>query len=394
MGPGAAPASTASAVPATPIFLSTNQDLFVPAGTALEPAQRSLQATFSLLDYAAPDRARYAYRLQGLEQAWSESSPDSRTARYTNLPAGDYTLDVKAVDHAGKWVEATWPVHVERAWHETAPARAAFAMATVLLAAVVVRMRTRMLERRAAELGAIVASRTQELEERTRQLEASHEAIRDLGAHNARSLEEERKRVARELHDELGQQLAALNLEVGVMGARSNAGALPQPQDWSDLRSRVGRLTASMRRLVADLRPIALDAGVDAALEWLAAEFTRNAGVPCRLSIDLGGRSLDADIAIVVFRIAQESLNNVRRHAQARHVRMSLQFVGNHWQLDVSDDGKGFDPKRRHAGYGLLGMEERAGLVGGSLEISAQLGAGTSVRLTLPGQPWPEAPPA
>jgi len=291
-------------------------------------------------------------------------------------------------------VEATWPVHVERAWHETAPAYAAFAMATVLLAALLVRMRTRMLERRAAELGVIVASRTEELQERTRQLEASHEAIRDLGAHNARALEEERKRVARELHDELGQQLAALNLEVGVMGARSNAGSVLPPQDWSELRSRVGRLTASMRRLVADLRPVALDAGVDAALEWLAAEFTRNTGVPCRLGVDLGGGCLDADSAIVVFRVAQESLNNVRRHAQARQVRMSLELVGDHWQLTVSDDGKGFDPTRRHAGYGLLGMEERAGLVGGSLEISSHPGAGTTVRLTLTGQPSPEALPA
>ena len=296
MGPGAAPASPASAVAAAPIFLSTNRDPFVPAGTALTPTQRSLQATFSLLDYAAPDRARYAYRLQGLEQAWSDSSPYSRTARYTNLPAGDYTLEVKAVDHAGRWREAAWPVHVERAWHETAAARAAFALATVLLAALVVRMRTRMLERRAAALGATVASRTKELQERTRQLEASHEAIRDLGAHNARALEEERKRVARELHDELGQQLAALNLEVGVMGARSNAGSAPQPEEWRELRNRVGRLTASMRRLVTDLRPIALDGGVDVALEWLAAEFTRNTGVDCRLSVDLGGRCLDADM--------------------------------------------------------------------------------------------------
>jgi signal transduction histidine kinase/ligand-binding sensor domain-containing protein len=394
MGPGAAPAPPASAVLTAPIFLSTNRDPFVPAGTTLKPTQRSLQATFSLLDYAAPDRARYAYRLQGLEQAWSDSSPYSRTARYTNLPAGDYTLEVKAVDHAGRLMEAAWPVHVERAWHETAAARAAFAMATVLIAALVVRMRTRMLERRAAALGATVASRTKELQERTRQLEASHEAIRDLGAHNARALEEERKRVARELHDELGQQLAALNLEVGVMGARSSAGSVPQPEEWRELRNRVGRLTASMRRLVTDLRPIALDGGVDVALEWLAAEFTRNTGVDCRLSVDLGGRCLDADIAIVVFRVAQESLNNVRRHAQAREVRMLLEFVGDHWLLTVSDDGKGFDPTRRHAGYGLLGMEERAGLVGGSLEISAHPGTGTTVRLSLRGQPSPGAAPA
>jgi len=391
---GAASAPTLAPTPPIPLFLSTSQDRFVPAGAALEPAQRSIQATFSLLDYAAPDRARYAYRMQGLEPTWSDSSPDSRTARYTNLPAGDYMLEVKAADHAGKWVQASWPVHVERAWHETAAAHAAFALATVLLAAFLVRLRTRMLERRAAELGAIVASRTEQLEERTRQLEESHEAIRDLGAHNARSLEEERRRVARELHDELGQQLAALNLEVGVMGTRSNAGSQLLPEEWKGLRSRVGELTASMRRLVADLRPIALDAGVDVALEWLAAEFTRTTGVPCQLSAAPGCRSLDADMAIVVFRVAQESLNNVTRHAQAHQVRMTLELAGERWQLTVSDDGKGFDPRMRHAGYGLLGMAERASLVGGSLDVAAQPGAGTTVRLTLPAAPPSQAMPA
>ena len=393
-GAGAPSAPTASSPPKSPIILSTSNDLLVPAGTALEPTQRALQVTFALLDYAAPDRARYAYRLQGLEQAWTDSSPDSRTARYTNLPPGDYALEVKAADHTGKWVEATWPVHVERAWHETVPARAAFALATLVLAAFLVRLRTRMLERRTAELGAIVASRTEQLEDRTRQLEASREAIRDLGAHNARALEEERKRVARELHDELGQQIAALNFEVGVMGARSNAGSPPLPREWGDLRGRVGGLAASMRRLVADLRPIALDAGVDAALEWLAAEFTRSTGVPCQVDIDRGSRDLKPDVAIVVFRVAQEALNNVGRHADARRVSVTLRLAGKHWQLTVVDDGRGFDPKHRHAGYGLLGMEERAGLIGGSLEISTRPGGGTSVRLTLRDQFAFEATPA
>jgi len=378
--------SVSSAAPTAPIVLSTSQDFFVPAGAPLEPLQRSLEVTFSLLDYAAPDRVRYAYRLQGLEQAWSDSSPGSRTARYTNLPAGEYKLVVKAADHAGRWVEAAWPVHVERAWHETAPARAAFAVAAVLLAALLVKVRTRMLERRAAALGEIVASRTEQLEERTRQLEISREAIRDLGAHNARSLEEERKRVARELHDEFGQQLAALNLEVGVLAARSDAGSPVEPRQWGDLRGRVVGLTASMRRLVADLRPVALDAGIDAALEWLATEFTRDTGIPCQLDVDPGSSSLRPDVAIVVFRVAQEALNNVRRHAEADHVHMALRPAGETWQLTVLDDGVGFEHQRRPGGYGLLGMEERAGLIGATFEVSSRRGEGTLVRLTLYGQ--------
>ena len=377
-----------------PIILTTDHDLLVPAaGITLAPAQRALQVSFSVLDYAAPERARYAYRLQGLELGWTESSPESRTARYTNLPPGDYTLEVRAADHGGHWLGARWPLHVAPAWHETGWARTAMAIAILTLAGLLVRLRTRMLERQAAALGALVASRTQELEQRTQQLEASREALRELGAHNARSLEEERKRLARELHDELGQQLAALNMEVAVLRARGTAGTTPAPRQWDELRSRVERLVTSMRRLVADLRPVALDAGVGAALEWLAAEFTRDTGVPCEAEVDPGCRELAPEVAIVVFRIAQEALNNVRRHAQARHVTVMLQPVDGQWQLSISDDGSGFDPAQRRSGYGLLGMEERAHLVGGSLEVTSRPGQGTLIRLTITGHVPAEALP-
>jgi len=212
-------------------------------------------------------------------------------------------------------------------------------------------------------------------------------ALRELGAHNVRSLEEERKRVARELHDELGQQLAALKMEVAVLQTRGKAGAMPAPQQWEELHGRIERLVSSMRRLVTDLRPVALDAGVGAALEWLATEFSRDTGVPSEVAVDPGCRELTADVTIVVFRIAQEALTNVRRHAQAHRVTLALQPVGERWQLSIVDDGAGFDPEQRGNGYGLLGMEERANLVGGSLEVSSLPGEGTQVRLTIGVQP-------
>ena len=141
-----------------------------------------------------------------------------------------------------------------------------------------------------------------------------------------------------------------------------------------------------MRRLVADLRPVALDAGIDAGLEWLAAEFSRTTGLPCRLDIDAGSRQLKPDVAIVVFRVAQEALNNVRRHASAHRVTIALHLADGHWQLDVVDDGVGFDVDQRRGGFGLLGMQERAGLIGGSLEVTSAPGAGTSLRLSVPQQ--------
>ena len=368
----------------TPIVLTTDHGLPVRAtGITLEPSQRALQVTFFMPDYAAPERARYAYRLQGLEQAWTDSSTESRTARYTNLPPGDYTLEVKATNHSGEWVGASWPLYVKPTWYQTAPASAAMVMMSLGLASLVVRVRTRLLERRATMLGQLVARRTGELEHRTQELEVSREALRELGAHNLRALEEERKRVARELHDELGQQLAALNMEVAVLRACGNAGTVPASRQWDDLRGRVQMIFASMRRLVADLRPIALDAGVGAALEWLAVEFNRDAGVPCRVEVDLGSRDLQPDVAIVVFRIAQEALNNVRRHAHASGVVVVLRSAEDRQHLSISDDGVGFDLTRRRKGHGLLGMEERARLVDGLLEVSSRVGSGTRVSLTI-----------
>jgi signal transduction histidine kinase/ligand-binding sensor domain-containing protein len=395
MGPGRGGRGAASAGFKPPVILTTGEDLLVPgAGITLKPSQRALQVTFSVLDYAAPERSRYAYRLQGLEQGWTESSPESRTARYTNLPPGDYVLEVKAAGHTGDWVQGYWPLHVEPAWHETGWARAALVMLALALASFLVHLRTRLLKSRALALEALVARRTGELEHRTQQLEASREALRELGAHNTRLLEDERKRVARELHDELGQQLAALKMEVGVLKARSNAGAVPEPEQWDELRGRVEGLVSSMRGLVADLRPVALDAGVGPALEWLASEFTRHTGIPCKVEADPACRELPPDVAIVVFRIAQEALNNVRRHARAHRAAVTLRPLAGRWQLCISDDGQGFDIAQRRGGYGLLGMEERAGLIGGALEIASKPGGGTLVRLTLGGTARSEAPVA
>ncbi|HEY9107918.1 MAG TPA: two-component regulator propeller domain-containing protein [Roseateles sp.] len=352
--------------------------------------RRNLKVAFAGLHYAAPTAVRYQYRLQGVDPAWVSTEASRRFAAYTNLPPGDHVLELRAAAPGGSWSDPLQiPLRVQAAWHETVWARTALVMAGLAMAGLMVRLRTRLLERRAAALGALVAERTEELEQRTKQLEASREALRDLGAHNARSLEDERKRVARELHDEFGQQLAALKMEVSVLRMNGTTGAAPSPQQWDELRGRVEQMVVCMRRLVANLRPVALDAGVDAALEWLAAEFTRDTGVSCEAKLGPGCRTLPPEVAIVVFRIAQEALDNVRRHANSRHVSMTLLPRGEDWQLSVIDDGIGFDSTRRRSGYGLLGMEERAGLAGGSLQINSAPGKGTQVLLTIRARALP-----
>lgn len=151
----------------------------VPAtGITLGPAQRAVQVSFALLDYAAPERTRYAYRLTGLEEGWTESPAELRIARYTNVPPGNYTLEVKATNGAGAGTLARWPLQVQPAWHETTAFRAVLAALALALVAGLIRLRTRLLERRAALLRELVAQRTQELQQRTDDLELRSAELR------------------------------------------------------------------------------------------------------------------------------------------------------------------------------------------------------------------------
>jgi signal transduction histidine kinase len=227
--------------------------------------------------------------------------------------------------------------------------------------------------------------------DRTSELEASQQTLRRLGEHNTRVLEEERKRIARELHDEMGQQLAALRMEASVLKAHARSERPPAMEHFQLLLDRIDQLAGGLRALVKQLRPPALDGGLAAALEWLASECTKATGTPCRTDVDTAADSLVPDTATQVFRVAQESLNNVRRHSQAAHVNMALRRDAAGWMLTVTDDGAGFDPSGDRSGHGLLGMEERARLLGGSVEIDSAPGAGTTVRLRFAAAAAPAA---
>jgi signal transduction histidine kinase len=230
--------------------------------------------------------------------------------------------------------------------------------------------------------------------ERTTELEHSRELVRSLGARNARLLEEERRRIARELHDEMGQQLAALRMEIAVLRqGLAPAGAAPADAALRLLLERVDGLVVSIRRIVAELRPPALDGGLASALDWLVAEFRRQTRLACEVDVDEGASLLSADAAAMVFRIAQESLNNIRRHAAASTVSLHLARSEDGFELRVHDDGSGFDSSIRSTGFGILGMEERARALGGSLAIVSRAGGGTDVRLQLPLSQCDPSPP-
>jgi signal transduction histidine kinase/ligand-binding sensor domain-containing protein len=339
----------------------------------IEWAQRRLQLTLGTPNLARARSLQVEYRLDG-DEHWH--GLEGNVLVLEAVEAGWHHLQLRATGPLG--LDEGQPLHlafeVQSPWWARTPARLAGFLALALLWwASAFFLNRRALERRRALECAIA--------ERTAQLEASRAALRDLGAHNARALEDERKRVARELHDELGQQLAALRMEVAVQRLQAGTGDPAGQGLWEGLLRRVDHLMSSMRSLVTQLRPPALDGGLGPALRWLASEFSRDTGVDCVVDIAPDAGKLPTDIATMVFRIVQESLNNVRRHAHASRAELTLRREGNDWVLTVKDDGRGFDLSTPRSGYGLLGMEERALLVGGSLEIDSAPGKGSTVTL-------------
>jgi PAS domain S-box-containing protein len=209
---------------------------------------------------------------------------------------------------------------------------------------------------------------------------------RELGFRREAAREEERKAIARELHDELGQLLSALRFEVSLLRMRFGGTDPGIAERAASMLALVDSVIRMQRDLVSSLRPAVLDLGVAAALEWLVGEFRERSSIDCRLQISESQIELDAEQTTVVFRIVQESLTNVARHAKARHVEVAVRRVVAGYQVSIADDGRGFDlgATRDHKSMGLLGLQDRAQMLGGRLEIDSAPGQGCRVRVSFP----------
>jgi PAS domain S-box-containing protein len=226
--------------------------------------------------------------------------------------------------------------------------------------------------------------------ERVRAEQMVHESKEELhrlalAALTAR--EQEKSRFARELHDELAQALSALKMDVTWIREQVPAGDGPMSKKLSDIESLLDGTVAATRRISADLRPLMLDdLGLVPAVEWLAQKFTERNRIPCDLAIGTPDLELEDPHASAVFRILQESLTNAARHAQASRVGVSIDVSGGAVVLRVRDDGRGFSPEapRKPGSFGLLGLRERAHLLGGEVNILSEPGRGTTVEVRIP----------
>ncbi|MEM5372562.1 AAA family ATPase [Paraburkholderia azotifigens] len=227
-----------------------------------------------------------------------------------------------------------------------------------------------------------------ERKEAEHRLRESYELLRELTSHRETAREEERKHIAREMHDELGQHLTALRLRASVLRMQLGNDRPELVEQTQGLLSLVDETMQVVRSVIASLRPAALDTGIAAALEWLAAEFNRNSRTVCRLHLLDENIDIGEDRAIVLFRLVQEALTNVARHAGADVVTVTLEKTPDACLLEVCDDGQGFDVlASRKRSFGLAGMEERVLMLGGQIDVISSPGSGTTIKVRLPDHP-------
>jgi PAS domain S-box-containing protein len=225
-----------------------------------------------------------------------------------------------------------------------------------------------------------------------KELEASREKMRNLSLHLQSVREEEQTHIAREIHDELGQSLTAFKMDLSWFGKRIAQEKLLKDKIKS-MSGLVDRTIESVRRISADLRPGLLDdLGLAAAMEWQTKEFAGRSGIACEADLDAEDIPLEKELATAIFRIFQETLTNIARHANATKVNVRLETRDGRVILEVADNGRGITRKQINdpKSFGIMGMRERALLWGGDVQVTGSRYKGTTVTVSIPLNPIPD----
>ena len=229
---------------------------------------------------------------------------------------------------------------------------------------------------------------TRDMTDRLRLVELQHASA--LSSHVQSAREEERTRIARELHDDLGQQLVALKMDVALLDQAATEDGKTARHTVAQtiaLQVQIDSIIASARRIAGGLRPPMLDdLGLGAALEWLAAEFRNRYGLAVTVQNAADQLALSPTAATAIFRMVQEALTNVTRHAEATQVRVQMRAVQDEFRLHIEDDGKGttLDRDRGKDSFGLLGMQERVRQLQGRITFDSAPGEGFRIDICLP----------
>ncbi len=357
------------------------------------PYGEVLSFEFAVLDFGDVGRHRFGYRLLGMRDSWVDLG-NRREVTFTDLEPGRYTLSVRGRSARGVWSEG--PVQLDLLvvppfWMTTW-----FRLATLAVVGLTAltghRIRTSRLERRNRELIALKEQREQALAEMRVSQEALRHTYRRLRSLTRRlelAKEDERKRIARELHDEMGQALTAAKINLQLLSSDpAQVGVAGRIEDTIGL---VDRMIRHVRQLSLDLRPPLLDEmGLAAALRGYLEATAQRSGIEVAVEAAEAPAGIPAEIEITAFRVVQEAVTNVLRHARASRIEVSLTHDSSWLEVSVRDDGRGFDVEsalERGAGghhLGLLGIRERVESLGGTVDLRSAPGVGTSVRVRVP----------
>ncbi len=387
-------------------LLNQAEPLQLPADgrVQLSYQQNDLTLEYAALDYHAPDKNWYAYRMEGVDRDWVAAGT-RRYVNYTNLQPANYVFRVKGSNNDGAWNEEGVTLHItiRPPFWGTWWFRGLVALLLAGASLAAYRLRVRSVERRSRELERQVADRTAELSQANVLLEGeiaerlrTEEALAQERA--AAAVVAERNRLARELHDSATQSLYAVTLYADAATRLLSSGQIePAAENLLKLRGTAKEALGEMRMLIFELRPpILAEQGLAAALRARLEAVEGRAGLKTELHVEgdphvtsshLGTVSrLPIHIEEGLYRIAVEALNNALRHAQARCISVSLCFDPEAARLQVADDGIGFDPAAapKAGGLGLRGMAERAEEMGGTWRVESSPGIGTRMTIVVP----------
>ena len=333
---------------------------------------RDLAIDYTALSLVAPEKVRFRIKLEGQDKDWRELV-NERHVHYTNLPPKDYRFVVKASNNSGVWNEdgASLAFTIPPAFHETTWFRA---LCIAILAGL---------------LWATYRIRVGVLERHQRQMEQHQAEITALNERLMKAQEEERTRIAGELHDGVLQQLTTVALNLGAVKYQVPPGS-PAKTEIDGVQDKLIEIGTGIRQLSHDLHPASLhEAGLPNALSSYCGEFSKTRGIPVSCEADFDVKELSPGAALALYRIAQEALGNVAKHSKAKQVRVRLMRADGVVRLTVSDDGIGFVPGRGgdSGGVGLVNMRERVRELDGTLELESEPGRGTIVRAEVPFRP-------
>jgi signal transduction histidine kinase/ligand-binding sensor domain-containing protein len=330
--------------------------------TRLGPLVRDLQINYTALSFVAPEKVRFRYRLEGHDADWQDVGT-RRQAFYSGLPPGQYKFRVIAANNSGVWNDtgAALQFSIAPAYYETAWFRALALGMVLTFIWSAYRIRVRVVEKHQQEISA-------------------------LNERLMKAQEQERMRIAGELHDGVMQQMLAMTMMLGTAKRRIPEDSAARPT-LEKISAKLIEVGSDIRRLSHDLHPpILQEAGLPQAVRAYCEEFSASCGVPIEYDADDTLGDLSRGSALCLYRIVQEALGNAAKHARATRITVRFARVNDHVRLAVTDDGVGFERSRlsTSGGLGLITMRERANQLNGKFEFDTVPGRGTVIRVDIP----------